>query len=136
MILVTGGAGFIGSNLQAALHQRGHRTVVADWLGTGSKWRNLAAHPPEQVVSPDRLDAWLATGPALSMVYHLGAISETTAADGDLVWQTNVELPWRLHQWCARTGTRFVYASSAATYGNGSSRLRRRPGRAGPPSAP
>ena len=53
------------------------------------------------------------------MIYHLGAISETTATDGDLVWHTNVELSWRLWQWCAATGTRFVYASSAATYGAG-----------------
>jgi ADP-L-glycero-D-manno-heptose 6-epimerase len=119
MILVTGGAGFIGSNLHAALRQAGHQTVVADWLGEGQKWRNLAAHPPGRLVRPEALDAFLETVPRLRMVYHLGAISETTATDGDLAWHTNVELSWRLWQWCARTGTPFVYASSAATYGNG-----------------
>ena len=119
MILVTGGAGFIGSNLQAALMARGHRTIVVDWLESGTKWRNLAAHPPHRVVPPDALDAFLATAPALDMVFHLGAISETTATDGDVVWATNVELSRRLFEWCAATGTRFVYASSAATYGDG-----------------
>ena len=119
MILVTGGAGFIGSNLQAALVARGHRTVVVDWLGQGEKWRNLAAHPPERLVAPEALDAYLATNPPLEAVFHLGAISETTATDGDLVWRTNVELSWRLWEWCAQRGVRFVYASSAATYGDG-----------------
>ncbi len=120
MILVTGGAGFIGSNLHAALHARGHETAVCDWLGSAGKWRNLAAHPPAQVVRPEALDAFLAAGPKLHMVYHLGAISETTATDGDLVWDTNVALSWRLWEWCAAQGVPFVYASSAATYGDGS----------------
>ncbi len=119
MILVTGGAGFIGSNLHAALAARGTPAIVVDWLGDGAKWRNLAAHPPHRILRPEELEPFLATGPAIDLVYHLGAISETTATDGDLVWHTNVELSWRLWTWCARTGTRFVYASSAATYGDG-----------------
>ena len=120
MILVTGGAGFIGSNLHAALVRRGEATVVTDWLGNAGKWRNLQGHPPLEVVRPDRLDGWLASGPKLRMVFHLGAISETTAMDGDLVWETNVGLSWRLWQWCAAHGVPFVYASSASTYGDGS----------------
>jgi ADP-L-glycero-D-manno-heptose 6-epimerase len=119
MILVTGGAGFIGSNLHAALHARGEETVVVDWLGTNGQWRNLAAHPPHRLVAPGALDDYLVTHPPISLVYHLGAISETTATDGDLVWNTNVELSWRLWQWCANRGVRFVYASSASTYGSG-----------------
>ena len=119
MILLTGGAGFIGSILHAALARRGQSAIVADWLGTDGKWRNLARHPPAQIVRPERLDAFLAAGPPISLVYHLGAISETTATDGDLVWDTNVELSWRLWQWCAARGVRFIYASSAATYGSG-----------------
>ena len=121
MILITGGAGFIGSNLHAALYARGEPAIVVDWLGDSAKWRNLAAHPPARLIRPEALDDYLATDPRLDLIYHLGAISETTATDGDLVWHTNVELSWRLWQWCARTGTRFIYASSAATYGNGPS---------------
>jgi ADP-L-glycero-D-manno-heptose 6-epimerase len=119
MIMVTGGAGFIGSILQAALTQRGHEIVVVDWLGSGGKWRNLAAHPPARIVPPETLDAFLATEPPITAIFHLGAISETTATDADLTWQTNVELSLRLWHWCAARGVRLVYASSAATYGDG-----------------
>ncbi len=119
MILVTGGAGFIGSNLQAALARRGHETVVVDLLGSDGKWRNLAKHPPARVVAPDGLRDFLATNPPIEMVFHLGAVSETTAMDGDHTWATNVELSRYLWTWCADRGTRFVYASSAATYGDG-----------------
>lgn len=120
MILVTGGAGFIGSFLHAGLVARGHRTVIVDWLGTEGKWRNVAQHPPVQIVPPEALETFLETDPAIKTVFHLGAISETTALDGDLVWETNVALSTRLWNWCATHGARFIYASSAATYGNGS----------------
>jgi len=119
MILVTGGAGFIGSNLHAALVKRGERCVISDRLGTEGKWRNLQRHPPLRIVRPEALDAYLATGPDISAVVHLGAISATTTNDGDLVWETNVELSWRLWTWCAAHAVRFIYASSASTYGDG-----------------
>ena len=119
MIMVTGGAGFIGSNLHAALVARGLETVIVDHLGSAGKWRNLARHAPAQLIAPDALDDFLASHPPLEMVFHLGAISSTTALDGDLVWQTNVALPRRLWHWCAARGVRLVYASSAATYGDG-----------------
>lgn len=119
MILITGGAGFIGSNLHAALVARGAETVVVDRLRSEGKWRNLAAHPPAHIVAPDDLDAFLAEHPPIEMVFHLGAISTTTAVDGDLVWSSNVALSMRLWRWCAMRGVRFVYASSAATYGDG-----------------
>ena len=119
MILITGGAGFIGSHLNAALAQAGFDVAVVDWLGSQGKWRNLAAHPPMQIISPDALVAFLATGPAVEIVFHLGAISETTASDGDLVWRTNVELSLIIWQWCTSHSVRLVYASSAATYGDG-----------------
>jgi ADP-L-glycero-D-manno-heptose 6-epimerase len=120
MIMVTGGAGFIGSLLQAALVRRGAETVVVDWLGDRGKWRNLAAHPPARLIPPEALDDFLAARPALETLVHLGAVSETTAIDGDRAWATNVELPLRLWHWCAARGVRFIYASSAATYGDGS----------------
>jgi ADP-L-glycero-D-manno-heptose 6-epimerase len=120
MILVTGGAGFIGSNLHAALVRRGHETVVVDWLGQDAKWRNLARHPPGRLIPPSEIDAFLESRPPVEMVYHMGAISETTATDGDKVWETNVELSRNIWHWCTNHGVRFVYASSAATYGDGS----------------
>ena len=119
MILVTGGAGFIGSNLNAALAEAGHEVVIVDWLGSEGKWRNIAAHPPALVIMPDALEHFLAAAPPVEMVFHLGAISDTTAKDADLVWMTNVELSLMLWNWCADQGVRLVYASSAATYGDG-----------------
>lgn len=119
MIMVTGGAGFIGSNLQAALADRGDETIVVDRLRTNGKWRNLAKHPPARLLPPDQLEAFLTTNPPLDMLFHLGAISETTATDGDAAWAINVELPLRLWQWCAAHEVPFIYASSASTYGDG-----------------
>jgi len=119
MIMVTGGAGFIGSNLHAALVAGGCETVVVDRLRSSGKWRNLAKHPPARLLPPEQLDGFLATHPKLEMLYHLGAISDTTATDGDAAWAVNVELPLRLWRWCAMRQVPFVYASSAATYGDG-----------------
>jgi len=119
MIMVTGGAGFIGSFLHADLVARGHETVIVDWLGSDGKWRNLAKHPPARLIAPDALDDFLASHPPLEMVFHLGSISETTVTNGDLVWATNVQTSLTLWRWCAARGVRFVYASSASTYGNG-----------------
>ena len=119
MILVTGGAGFIGSNLHASLARRGLETVVVDRLRNGGKWRNLASHPPARIVAPEDLEDFLDGHPPIEMVFHLGAVSATTATDGDLVWRSNVALSQMLWRWCAGRGVRMVYASSAATYGDG-----------------
>jgi ADP-L-glycero-D-manno-heptose 6-epimerase len=119
MILITGGAGFIGSFLQAELIASGYETAICDWLGSESKWRNIALHPPGELIEPPDLQAFLASGPKIEAIFHLGAISETTATDADLVWRTNVELSKRLWRWCAQTKIRLIYASSAATYGDG-----------------
>jgi len=119
MILVTGGAGFIGSYLQSELYARGVETLICDRLGTHGKWRNIARHPPSRIVHPDDLDDWLDTHPPLEAVFHMAAISQTLATDGDHVWQTNVEMSRKLWDWCAHRDVRFIYASSAATYGDG-----------------
>ncbi len=119
MILVTGGAGFIGSNLVAALVARGEPVVVSDWLGAAGKWRNLGRHAPDQIIAPEDLDDFLAGHPPVEMLFHLGAVSETTAVDGDAVWRANVALSQRLWRWCTGRSVRLVYASSAATYGDG-----------------
>jgi ADP-L-glycero-D-manno-heptose 6-epimerase len=91
-----------------------------DRLRAAGKWRNLAAHPPARIVAPEALEDFLAGHPPVEAVFHLGAISATTADDGDLVWRTNVEMSLLLWRWCAARGVRFIYASSAATYGDGS----------------
>lgn len=119
MLLVTGGAGFIGSNVVAALNDAGHADVaVCDFLGHDGKWRNLAKRQLSDVVPPAELMEWL-KGRKLDGIVHLGAISETTATDGDLVVETNFRLSMRLLDWCTVNGVPFIYASSAATYGDG-----------------
>src|SRR4051795_11055381 len=119
MLLVTGGAGFIGSNVVAALNDAGHSDVaVCDLLGHDGKWRNLAKRQLSDLVPPAELPGWL-NGRQLEAIIHLGAISETTATDGDLVIETNFRLSMRLLDWCTANSTRFIYASSASTYGDG-----------------
>jgi ADP-L-glycero-D-manno-heptose 6-epimerase len=119
MLLVTGGAGFIGSNVVAGLNEAGRADVaVCDELGAGGKWRNLAKRQLADIVAPPALPAWLDQR-KLDAVIHLGAISDTTATDADLVVETNFRLSLRLLDWCTKNGTPFIYASSAATYGAG-----------------
>src|SRR5260221_2437342 len=119
MLLGTGGAGFIGSNVVAALNDAGRAdVVVCDMLGDGGKWRNLAKRQLADFVPPAELMDWL-KGRRLDAVIHLGAISETTATDGDLVIETNFRLSLRLLDWCTASATPLIYASSAATYGDG-----------------
>ncbi len=122
MILITGGAGFIGSNLAAALAERGERDVaICDRLGQDGKWRSIAKRELAAVVPPEALFAFL-DGHAreIGVVFHMGAISSTTETDADLIAATNFTLSQRLWEWCAESETRFIYASSAATYGDGS----------------
>ena len=124
MLLVTGGAGFIGSNVVAALNDAGRSDVaVCDVLGHDGKWRNLARRQLADVVPPAELKEWL-RGRKLDAIIHLGAISETTATDGDLVIETNFRLSMRLLDWCTTSATPFIYASSAATYGDGAQGFR------------
>jgi ADP-L-glycero-D-manno-heptose 6-epimerase len=119
MLLVTGAAGFIGSNVVASLNEAGRSDIVVnDVLGGEGKWRNLASRQFADFIPPADLMRWL-EGRKLEAVVHLGAISSTTATDGDLVIEANFRLPLRLFEWCASARTSFIYASSAATYGDG-----------------
>jgi len=119
MLLVTGGAGFIGSNVVADLNEAGRTDVVVnDTLGSDGKWRNLQKRQLADFVPPAALLDWLA-GRKLDAVIHLGAISATTATDGDAVIENNFRLSLKLLDWCTATRTPFIYASSAATYGDG-----------------
>jgi len=124
MLLVTGGAGFIGSNVVAALNEAGRAdVVVCDALGHDGKWRNLGKRQLADIVPPAELACWL-KGRRLDAVVHLGAISETTATDGDIVVETNFRFSMRLFDWCTANPTPFIYASSAATYGDGAQGFR------------
>ena len=110
MLLVTGGAGFIGSNVVAALNDAGRSdVVVCDLLGSDGKWRNLAKRQLVDIVPPAELLDWL-EGRKLDAVIHLGAISETTATDGDLVIETNFRLSMRLLGWCTANAVPLIYA--------------------------
>jgi ADP-L-glycero-D-manno-heptose 6-epimerase len=120
MIIVTGGAGFIGSNLVAALEARGERVVISDWLGQTEKWRNIAKRDLENIIAPDQLDVFLKKNEKqINGIFHMGAISTTTETDADVIVENNFRLSCKLWEWCAGIKKPFIYASSAATYGDG-----------------
>lgn len=120
MYVVTGGAGFIGSNIAHALAARGDKVVVVDWLEIGDKWRNVASAPLYDIIAPSAFEGWLARhGDAVQAILHMGAISATTEQDGDRLVANNVRLTLDLWRWCADHQVPLIYASSAATYGDG-----------------
>lgn len=120
MILVTGAAGFIGSNIVAALNERGRNDlVVCDWLGQDGRWLNLRKRMFRDYVFPDDLAAFLPQAEKIEAVIHMGANSSTTAIDGDDIIRTNFQFSLRLLDWCTQRGVPLIYASSAATYGDG-----------------
>ncbi|MGZ8471003.1 MAG: ADP-glyceromanno-heptose 6-epimerase [Gemmatirosa sp.] len=121
-VLVTGGAGFIGSALVWALNRRGvDRIVVVDRLGTDEKWRNLVPLAFEDYVDADDLLPRLTSGALgdFDCVLHMGACSATTERDATYLARNNFEFTKALAQWAVPRRVRLVYASSAATYGDG-----------------
>ena len=127
MIVVTGGAGFIGSNIVARLTaETAYDVVVCDRLETAdlAKWKNLAKHAIADFWSPEELFEQLERhAERIEAVVHMGAISSTTEPDADLILRTNFTLSRDLWDWCAIRGSRMIYASSAATYGDGETGL-------------
>ena len=131
MIIVTGGAGLIGSNLIEQLNQRGHTDIlVVDHLKNGHKMHNLAdLHIRDYLDRDDfmaRVQAGQDMGP-VSTVFHLGACSATTEWDGQFMMRNNFEYSKTLLHWCQAINAQYIYASSASVYGlgkNGFSEIR------------
>jgi len=120
---VTGGAGFIGSNIAARLAEdRDLDVVVCDRLREADlgKWKNIAKHPIGDFVAPEDMFDWLEKRwRDVELVVHMAAVSSTTEPDADKIVHSNFTLSRDLFRWCADHQRRFVYASSAATYGDG-----------------
>jgi len=121
--VVTGGAGFIGSNLVRALNGRGSRNViVVDRLDHPGKERNLESLQYERFIDKDEFRRLVAGDGirGVGTVFHLGACSSTTEMDEEYLLDNNTRYTEELCRWCVNRGARFVYASTAATYGDGS----------------
>ena len=120
MKLVTGAGGFIGSNLVAALEAMGHKIAVCDWLDAPEKIRNLENRRIAERISPDGLLAFMRERAGeIETVFHMGAISSTTETNAALINEINVTLPMQIWMWCRDNEVALIYASSAATYGDG-----------------
>jgi ADP-L-glycero-D-manno-heptose 6-epimerase len=121
MLIVTGGGGFIGSVLAWALNEAGRADIViVDHFGTDEKWRNIAKRDFFEILTIETVSGWLDRyGGEVDAVFHLGANSSTTENDADLVIGTNLNSSIGWWRWCAAHRKPLIYASSAATYGNG-----------------
>ena len=121
-IIVTGGAGFIGSCVAGMLNKHGVESIViVDNIGTTEKWKNVRNKKYREYVNKQIFLEKLCNGEycEADVIIHMGACSSTTQADFDYLWQNNVEYTKTLWRYCAEHEIRFIYASSAATYGNG-----------------
>ena len=123
MIIITGAAGFIGSALLAKLNAEGiDDIVVVDELGSDEKWRNLNGKRFFDFIHKDKfleLAEAETLDPKIDCIFHMGACSSTTERDGDYIMQNNYHYTKVLAEWAISHGVRFIYASSAATYGDG-----------------
>jgi ADP-L-glycero-D-manno-heptose 6-epimerase len=119
-MLVTGAAGLVGSAVVWALNQRGHERIIAvDRLDCSEKWRNLVPLRFDDYLEADALPGKIELGLLndVRSIVHLGACSSTTETDGRYLVENNFNYTKMLAEWAMQRGIRFVYASSAATYG-------------------
>jgi ADP-L-glycero-D-manno-heptose 6-epimerase len=122
-IIITGAAGFIGRNVVAELNRRGHSDLLlVDRLGQDDKWKNLVGLTFEDLIDPETFLSKVESDrlPASDALIHLGACSSTTEKDADYLLKNNYRYTRLLCEWALAQKTRFVYASSGATYGDGS----------------
>lgn len=123
MIIVTGGAGFIGSAFVWKLNQEGiDNIIIVDHLGTSLKWKNLVnLRFVNYIHKDDFLEMIYNDTPPFNIdaIIHMGACSSTTERDADYLWHNNFVYTKQLAEWALEHGIRFIYASSAATYGDG-----------------
>lgn len=125
MIIVTGGAGFIGSCLVRTLNDAGITDIiVVDNIASTGKWRNLQNKKYVTYVHKSQFLSELPAYENVTAIVHLGACSSTTERNFDYLWENNVEYSKRLWEYCAGKQIPFIYASSAATYGDGSQGFR------------
>lgn len=122
LIIITGGAGFIGSALVRFLNDQGITNIlIVDNLGSTEKWKNLVGKSFSQIIHKDDLFSWLETRESeIEAIIHLGACSSTMETDANYLLKNNVHYTQKLIAYAVKAGIRFIYASSAATYGDGS----------------
>lgn len=120
MIIVTGGAGFIGSCVVRMLNDMGREDIViVDNIASTDKWMNMRNKKYLRYVNKKEFLAELPVYESVTAVIHMGACSSTTERDFDYLWKNNFEYTKMLWEYCAEKQISFIYASSAATYGDG-----------------